>query len=199
MKYKLRDSKNKKTDKSAFWKQDAKGQMSVNRATYAEFLQWLDSPIDEHGESIAHWKKVRDYMPDFALNDCSNGICELKPVYKSAREKQIEKETYVLNYETLYANAINAYRAHDYESALGLLNTLSEEYPDNALLHNDLAATYNHLGQYEKAIKHAQEIVRRIGDKSQYAAAQYNAGFAYEQLGDLQKALANYKLAVFTF
>ena len=52
------------------------------------------------------------------------------------------------------------------------------------------------MGRYDDAIKHAREIVKRIGDKSQYAAAQYNAGFAYEQNGNLEKALANYKLAV---
>ena len=52
------------------------------------------------------------------------------------------------------------------------------------------------MERYDDAIKHSQEIVKRIGDKSQYAAAQYNAGFAYEQKGDLQRALANYKLSV---
>ena len=71
-----------------------------------------------------------------------------------------------------------------------------EQYPDNALLRNDLAATYNKLGRYNDAIAQAREVVQRIGDKSQYGAAQYNAGFAYEQLGNLQKALANYKLAL---
>ena len=52
------------------------------------------------------------------------------------------------------------------------------------------------MGRYDEAILHAKKIVYEIGDKSQYAAAQYNAGFAYEQKGDLQKALANYKLSV---
>ena len=41
-----------------------------------------------------------------------------------------------------------------------------------------------------------REILFRIGDKSQYGAAQYNAGFAYEQMGNYERALANYKLAV---
>ena len=196
LKYKQKDVKNKQTDKSAFWKKDANGNTVVNRATYAEFLQWLENPVNEYGQSISKWKKVRDYMPDFALAECNNGVCELKPVMKSAREKKIEKDTYVMNYENLYADAIRVYKSGDYETALQLLENLVDEYPDNALLHNDLAATCNHLGRYEDAIRHAKEIVKRIGDKSQYAAAQYNAGFAYEQLGDLNKALANYKLAV---
>ena len=71
-----------------------------------------------------------------------------------------------------------------------------EQYPNNALSHNDLAATYNQLGQYDNAIEHARIILNTIGDKSQYGAAQYNAGFAYEQKGNLQKALANYRLAL---
>ena len=64
------------------------------------------------------------------------------------------------------------------------------------LVHNDLAATYNKLGQYDDAVQQAREILHRIGDKSQYAAAQYNAGVAYEQLGDLRRALQNYELSV---
>ena len=196
LKYKQRNVKNKNTDKSAFWLKDANGNMRVNRATYAEFLDWLEHPVDEHGDSISHWKRVSDYMPDYALGACENGICELKPVYKTPQEKRIEKETYVLSYEDLYANAIGEYKKHNYDAAYDLLQNLSNEYPNNALLHNDLAATCNHLGRYEEAIKHAGEIVHRIGDKSQYAAAQYNAGFAYEMLGQLDKALANYNLAV---
>ena len=70
------------------------------------------------------------------------------------------------------------------------------KYPDNALLRNDLAATYNHLERYEDAIAQVREIVWRIGDKTRYGAAQYNAGFAYEQMGDLEKACENYRLAV---
>ena len=100
------------------------------------------------------------------------------------------------NYETLYENALALYKAENYTQAASEYEKLVADYPDNALLRNDLAATYNRLGRYNDAIKQAQEVVRRIGDKSRYAAAQYNAGYAYEQLGNLQKALANYKLSV---
>ena len=73
---------------------------------------------------------------------------------------------------------------------------LIEQHSDNALLHNDLAATYNKLGRYADAIEQTHKIIFEIGDKKQYAAAYYNAGFAYEQLDNMQKALANYKLSV---
>ena len=99
-------------------------------------------------------------------------------------------------YDDLYENAMLAYSKKDYKSAADQLENMLKSFPDNALLHNDLAATYNNLGLYEKAIKCAREILTRIGDKSQYAAAQYNAGFAYEQMGNLELALKNYKLSV---
>ena len=101
-----------------------------------------------------------------------------------------------MTYEDAYNVAIDFYKGGDYKSAAKQFELLVADNPDNALLRNDLAATYNHLEQYDDAIKQAQEVVRRIGDKSQYAAAQYNAGFAYEQKGNLDKALENYKLSV---
>lgn len=199
LKYKQKDVKNKKTDKTAFWKEDANGIRFVNKDTYAEFIEWLANPVNEHGQSIAKWKKVRDYMPEYALEACDGKECQLgdKASKKHrVQQKKFERETYVLDYETAYALAIKAYNASDYDSAAKQFEQLVMDNPDNALLYNDLAATYNHLGRYNDAIKQAQEIVQRIGDKSQYAAAQYNAGFAYEQLGKLDNALANYKLAV---
>ena len=191
--------KYKESKKTAFWKKDANGNPVANTATYAEFLEWLKNPVNAKGQSIAHWKKVRDYMPEYALDACDGKVCHLgdkASTKQRVRQKKVERDTYVLDYNTAYEMAINAYRTGNYESAAKQLEHLVADNPDNALLHNDLAATYNQLKRYDDAIMHAQEIVKRIGDKSQYAAAQYNAGFAYEQKGDLQRALANYKLSV---
>ena len=185
--------------KEAFFVQDALGNIQTNNETYKIFNAWLENPVNEKGQSLDSWKRVRDYMPEYALAACDGDVCKLgKKASKKQRniQKKVEKETYVMTYEEAYNSAIGAYKSKDYESAAKQLELLLADNPNNALLHNDLAATYNHLERYDDAIKHAQEIVRRIGDKSQYAAAQYNAGFAYEQLGDLQKALSNYTLSV---
>ena len=101
-----------------------------------------------------------------------------------------------MGYDAQYKNAIAQYNAGEYAGAAQSFQDMIKKYPNNALLHNDLAATYNKLGQYNDAVQQAREILHRIGDKSQYAAAQYNAGVAYEQLGDYDRALINYKLSV---
>ena len=100
------------------------------------------------------------------------------------------------DFKLLYNKALSLYQQNNYEEAAFEYEQLIKLYPDTALLRNDLALTYNKLGKYDEAIEQAQEVVRRIGDKSQYSAAQYNAGYAYEQLGDYKRALANYKLSL---
>ncbi len=172
----------------------------VNKETLAKFQSWIKNPVDQRGHSIASWKRVRDVMPPDVVAQCLAQSDKLdtrvKKYKKTKREKRIEKETYVLGYEEMYDVAIAEYHQGNFENAAKKYEEMIQKYPDNALLRNDLAATYNQLGRYDDAIVQAREIVKRIGDKSQYGAAQYNAGFAYEQLGDLEKARANYKLAV---
>ena len=172
----------------------------VNKQTLEKFKEWIENPVDKSGRSIASWTRVRDVMPPEVVAQCLMQSDKLdtnvKKYKKTKREKRVEKETYVLGYEELYAVAIAEYNKGNLEVAAQKYEEMIQKYPDNALLRNDLAATYNRLGRYQDAIVQAREIVKRIGDKSQYGAAQYNAGFAYEQLGDLEKARANYKLAV---
>lgn len=160
------------------------------KSTYQAFKQWLANPTVTR-------QKVKDFLPADILQECIEGRCEIGVVQKKReRADQIEKKTYTIGYEDAYNTAIYNYKQKNYNAAIQILENLSETNPNNALLHNDLALMYNKTGQYQEAIKHAQFIVRQIGDKSQYGAAQYNAGYAYEQLGDLQKALQNYKLAL---
>lgn len=171
----------------------------VNKETFIKFKQWILNPVNVNGESLKHWKKVADFLPAEVLNFCLNGKCELNndnfdQVFKS--QERVMAKTYTLGYDEQYKQAMASYLKKDYIDAAAQFEKMLIQYPNNALLHNDLAATYNHLGRYEEAIAQAREILHRIGDKSQYAAAQYNAGFAYESLGDFKNALANYKLSV---
>ena len=184
--------------KSAFFT-GAVNSRQVNLDTYEIFQQWLKNPVDEKGHSLTKWNKVGDCLPGDILAYCQSGECKFdnKDFNKHIdKRKKVEVETYTLGYDAQYKNAIAQYNAGEYAGAAQSFQDMIKKYPNNALLHNDLAATYNKLGQYNDAVQQAREILHRIGDKSQYAAAQYNAGVAYEQLGDYDRALMNYKLSV---
>ena len=193
-------------DKRDNWFRGEIGERTVNDDTLEEFKRWIDNPVNKRNQSLAGWKRAVDWLPSDLAQQCLAGQCEIKEpnvwdiVFVAEKKKQeaeqVEVKTYVIGYDELYADAVGAYRAGDYRGAAEKYQDMIAKYPDNALLRNDLAATYNRLGMYNEAIAQSREVVQRIGDKSQYGAAQYNAGFAYEQLGKLDKALANYKLAL---
>ncbi|MCM1294550.1 MAG: tetratricopeptide repeat protein [Muribaculaceae bacterium] len=199
--------------KKAFFVGDGE-QRRVNKATYAKFHQWLQNPIDRHGHSMAKHRKLSDVLPENVVQICRSGQCQvgnitavIRPMERVAENKtdsvkktddvmSVQESTYVIGYDQQYTSAVQAFRAGRYEDAAAQFDSMIAQFPGNALLHNDMAATCNKLGRYDDAIEHARIVLHDIGDKSQYSAAQYNAGVAYEKKGDFQRALANYKLAV---
>ncbi|MBR1380480.1 MAG: tetratricopeptide repeat protein [Alphaproteobacteria bacterium] len=182
-------------NKESFWRDGV-----ANRDTYKKFRQWVVNPVNAKGISLANWKRTRDYMPEYVLAFIDGREPKLDGKIAEStitlKRDKVERETYLFNYDVAYNAAITAYKNANYDSAANMLNALVLQNPDNALLRNDLAVVYNELGRPDDAIAQVREILKRIGDKSQYSAAWYNAGVAYEQKGDLQSALKNYKLAV---
>ncbi len=192
--------KNAELKKPALWEKTADGWIP-RKSTYQAFKEWLKNPKTKDKGTGKEWvitrQRVKDFLPEYVLQECMNGKCEIGAVRpKKQTEQHVEKRTYTLFFEDLYKIAVNKYNAGDYDAAIEILENLIKTNPDNALLHNDLALMYNKIGEYDKAIEHARKIVHDIGDKSQYGAAQYNAGVAYEKKGDLENALKNYKLSL---
>ena len=187
--------------KDALWINTGNG-LKPKKSTYKTFKDWLNNPQKRDPKTGTltplACKKVKDFLPDDILQECLTGQCEIgAPVFqKKQKVKEIEEKTYTIGYEDYYLSAMDAYKQGDYKSALTILELLVTDYPDNALLHNDMAVIYNKTGEYDKAIEHVKIVLYQIGDKSQYGSAQYNAGVAYENKGDLNKALQNYKLAL---
>lgn len=196
-----------KKNKSAFFTGRA-GERKVNYETYALFREWLKNPVDKKGASLASWKKVVDYLPEDVAIKCREGKCNYvqsktakfnlfrKNNEKVSQEKnrEIEKDTYVIGYENDYNDALDCFRKHSFEEAARKYEQMIQKYPENALLHNDLALTYINLERYDDAVKQADKVFD-IGDKSQYGAANYNIGLAFEKMGKIKKAIKYYQNA----
>lgn len=179
---------------------------TVNNKLYAKFRKWVKNPVDRHGKSIANAPKVKDFLPENILAQCQNNKCELGTdinvyaqaprVIRSAPIVSFDAVPASQDYDKLYASATSAYKKGKYSDAIDKFLSLIEKAPNDAGLRNDLAATYNKMAKYDMAIMQSREVITRIKDKKQFGAAYYNAGVAYEQKGNLQRALANYRLAV---
>ena len=194
--------------KSAFFTGKA-GERKVNYDTYALFREWLKNPVDKKGASLASWKKVVDYLPKDVAEKCREGKCVYQQpktakfkLFGKNNEKitednhtKIEKDTYVIGYEDEYNSALGSFRKKNFDEAAEKYEQMILRYPENALLYNDLALTYIHLEKYDDAIMQANKVFD-IGDKSQYGAANYNIGLAFEKKGKIKKAIKYYQNAV---
>lgn len=110
------------------------------------------------------------------------------------REVHYEDALRLTESKDLYAKALEAYNKGDYTQALDGFRTMLKKGYNGADIHNDMAITYFNLKDYDNCIAECQSVLA-TGETEQYAAANFNAGKAYEKLGNRAKALENYKLA----
>ena len=94
-----------------------------------------------------------------------------------------------------YEAAIVLYKQGDFKGALAKFLELEAKGALGCDLLNDIAITYQKLGQYNKCISYCQKILK-TSEKKEYAKACYNAGIAYEKQGNYDKAITNYTMAL---
>ncbi len=99
------------------------------------------------------------------------------------------------NADSVYKKGVASYAKGEYEKALASFKSIIENGFDGADIHNDLSITYLHLKRYREAIDEAR-LVLSMGEASAHPAANFNAGLAYEKLGETEKAIANFKAAM---
>ncbi len=93
-----------------------------------------------------------------------------------------------------YEIAMERYNNKDYKGSIEILKDMINQGFDGADIHNDIAIAQYHLGNYDECIAECRKVLA-TGESELYAAANYNAGKAYEQKGDKERALINYKIA----
>lgn len=97
--------------------------------------------------------------------------------------------------ELTYADALKEYEAGNYEKALASFQQLRANGYDGADLRNDIAITHYKLGHYQECIEECRAVLN-TGEEHLHPAANYNAGKAYEALGNYERAYLNYEHAL---
>lgn len=168
--------------------------VKINMRTLPAFKKWLQNPVTRDGETKFSGETIGELLtwmnPQIltCFDDAKYELGNIKHLNKHRNTKTMSDSLYFL------ANA--DFLAGDYVAAAAKFETLVTQNPNNAQIFNDLAATYNSIGEYKKALTVVNHIIKKIKDESAFAAAYYNAGVAREGLGEFDKALINYNLAI---
>ncbi|MDL2296312.1 peptidoglycan DD-metalloendopeptidase family protein, partial [Lachnospiraceae bacterium OttesenSCG-928-E19] len=134
--------------------------------------------------------KSESYMEHVKVSGKSKEV-DVKKIKKPVKENnQVQEE-----YQEYDALGLAAYQNKNYTEAMSYFEEAIKRDPDNAQLRNDLSITYFNLERYQEAIEQADEVLNRIGNRSQYSAAYYNKGKSQEALGLKKQAAESYILA----
>ncbi|MBO6281877.1 MAG: hypothetical protein J6N49_05040 [Alphaproteobacteria bacterium] len=142
-------------------------------------------------------RQITQYMPKGGRSVRQIINSEIKDA--DTRDALLKYDSQTANYAEVkadkdYQKAMEKYASADYEGTLAILQGIVNQGFDGADIHNDMAITQYHLGHYDDCIAECRKVLN-TGETEFYAAANYNAGLAYEQKGDKDRALMNYKLA----
>ena len=83
----------------------------------------------------------------------------------------------------------------NFEKALQSFQKIIDGGHEGPDLHNDMAITYYHLGEYQKCIDECAKVLQS-GETDLFSAANFNAGKAYEALGNINRAMAHYRAGI---
>jgi tetratricopeptide (TPR) repeat protein len=109
--------------------------------------------------------------------------------FETQKSKQLDERN------AIYQRALKAYNNQDYKNAKKLFQQVMEKHGEGPDLWNDMAITYYKLDEYENCIEMCRKVLNS-GEHKEYAKACYNAGRAYEDQGNYERALKNYTSAL---
>ena len=95
--------------------------------------------------------------------------------------------------QTQINSVIELYSDGQLQEALDSIETLTQDYPDEALLYNISGACYAGLGQLDTAVKRYE---KSLAIKPDYAEAHNNLAVTFQELGQLDAAVKRYDQAL---
>lgn len=98
-----------------------------------------------------------------------------------------------VDHQAEHARAIESFRVGEMETALGHVNTAIRAQPDMAIYQADAGVILMALGRNEEAVI---PLRRAIQLDPNHADAHYNLGEAYQFLGQKEKSLEAFKIAI---
>ena len=123
---------------------------------------------------------------------CKNGVT-IDEVTGSCFNIDYEMAEIRHNSDEMYKAALSSYNKGDYQKAYDGFQAMIDAGYNGADILNDLAITQYHMGKYKECIATCQKILE-TGETGQYSPANYNAGMAYEKMGNYLKAYENYSV-----
>lgn len=166
----------------------------INMETLAPFQEWLKEPVTRDGKTKFSNRTIGELLASgnpYILERFAKIKYELADITQIANRSNVKTMT-----DSLYFLANADFLAGNYMAAAEKFEKLAEQNPTRVGIFNNLAATYNKMGEYDHALAVVEHIIEQIKDESGFAAAYYNAGVAYEGLGKPDQALENYNLAI---
>ena len=140
--------------------------------------------------------KIYNYLPKGgeAIYEIAgkHGLSNLLDCYDNTLD--FEGVQHNLDAKKLYDDALKLYKAKNYDHALKAFENMIAQGYDGADIYNDIAITKYHLGDNQGCIEACQHVLS-TGETELYSAANFNAGKAYEEMGNDEKAKQNYRLA----
>jgi len=168
--------------------------IKINMETLPAFKKWVQDPVTHDGTTKFSEQTIGQILAHISPKVLANfdvakyESYDMNHIYARPDSKIMSDSLYFL------ANA--DFLAGDYVAAAEKFEKLAAKNHNNAQIFNDLAATYNNMGEYNKALNAVNHIIKKIKDESAFAAAYYNTGVACEGLGEFDNALKNYNLAI---
>ena len=116
-------------------------------------------------------------------------IRQEKERYENLTIDEREEEDQKKNAEEIKQKGNAAFKSKNYKEALEFYTKALETYPKEVTFHLNLASCYHELKDFDKVIEECQKVIDKTNDFQKKSKAFGRMGFAYQEKGDLDKAI----------